>query len=450
MTYQEFKDAVVRYAGQRQIGEYELYFTERDSAKVEIYKEEIKSYKTESGMGICFRCIADGKAGYASTENLTAEEAESLVLRAWDNAVSIESEEECFIHEPGDSYAAVEQDGGAAPQGTRLVEAALGLQRELYQADARVIDGTQSFVAYGEEKYAICNSKGLDLEDRVSYSICYAMPLVSEGGEMYDGLKDKMGRLEDFDLKAIAGEAVEDAVSTIGAGGVSSGSYNVVFSNRVMATLLAAYAPVFSAEAAQQGMSLLNGREGEKIAADMVTITDDPRYEGGVVKRTFDGEGVAAYEKNVVEQGRLVTLLHNLKTAAAEIHRKRQQGFLLLSGWSQSLPLLHSARGGDPGGYPGTGRGGNLCDGGVRTTRGDKFCHRGFFPLFQGFFGQGGKEGSSREKLYGFRQFLYPAEGYSGGGSGSGFPRQQFRIPLGAGAGTGCGRGVRRPLNRSM
>ncbi len=316
MTYQEFKDAVVRYAGQRQIGEYELYFTERDSAKVEIYKEEIKSYKTESGMGICFRCIADGKAGYASTENLTAEEAESLVLRAWDNAVSIESEEECFIHEPGDSYAAVEQDGGAAPQGTRLVEAALGLQRELYQADARVIDGTQSFVAYGEEKYAICNSKGLDLEDRVSYSICYAMPLVSEGGEMYDGLKDKMGRLEDFDLKAIAGE-VEDAVSTIGAGGVSSGSYNVVFSNRVMATLLAAYAPVFSAEAAQQGMSLLNGREGEKIAADMVTITDDPRYEGGVVKRTFDGEGVAAYEKNVVEQGRLVTLLHNLKTAAA-------------------------------------------------------------------------------------------------------------------------------------
>ncbi len=313
MTYQEFKDAVVRYAGQRQIGEYELYFTERDSAKVEIYKEEIKSYKTESGMGICFRCIADGKAGYASTENLTAEEAESLVLRAWDNAVSIESEEECFIHEPGDSYAAVEQDGGAAPQGTRLVEAALGLQRELYQADARVIDGTQSFVAYGEEKYAICNSKGLDLEDRVSYSICYAMPLVSEGGEMYDGLKDKMGRLEDFDLKAIAG----DAVSTIGAGGVSSGSYNVVFSNRVMATLLAAYAPVFSAEAAQQGMSLLNGREGEKIAADMVTITDDPRYEGGVVKRTFDGEGVAAYEKNVVEQGRLVTLLHNLKTAAA-------------------------------------------------------------------------------------------------------------------------------------
>ncbi len=315
MTYQEFKDAVVRYAGQRQIGEYELYFTERDSAKVEIYKEEIKSYKTESGMGICFRCIADGKAGYASTENLTAEEAESLVLRAWDNAVSIESEEECFIHEPGDSYAAVEQDGGAAPQGTRLVEAALGLQRELYQADARVIDGTQSFVAYGEEKYAICNSKGLDLEDRVSYSICYAMPLVSEGGEMYDGLKDKMGRLEDFDLKAIAGEAVE--VSTIGAGGVSSGSYNVVFSNRVMATLLAAYAPVFSAEAAQQGMSLLNGREGEKIAADMVTITDDPRYEGGVVKRTFDGEGVAAYEKNVVEQGRLVTLLHNLKTAAA-------------------------------------------------------------------------------------------------------------------------------------
>ena len=35
-----------------------------------------------------------------------------------------------------------------------------------------------------------------------------------------------------------------------------------------------------------------------------------------MAKRTFDGEGVAAYAKNVVEKGVLTTLLHNLKTAA--------------------------------------------------------------------------------------------------------------------------------------
>ena len=83
-----------------------------------------------------------------------------------------------------------------------------------------------------------------------------------------------------------------------------------------MATLLMTYSSVFSAEAAQKGMSLLNGKEGEKIAADFVTIVDDPMYHDNVIKWTFDGEGVATYAKNVVEDGVLVTLLHNLKTAA--------------------------------------------------------------------------------------------------------------------------------------
>ncbi len=63
-------------------------------------------------------------------------------------------------------------------------------------------------------------------------------------------------------------------------------------------------------------MSLLKGKEGERIAAPFITIVDDPRYEENYVMRTFDGEGVAAYAKNVVEDGVLVTLLHNLKTAA--------------------------------------------------------------------------------------------------------------------------------------
>lgn len=39
-------------------------------------------------------------------------------------------------------------------------------------------------------------------------------------------------------------------------------------------------------------------------------------YHDSMIKRTFDGEGVAAYAKNVVENGVLTTMLHNLKTAA--------------------------------------------------------------------------------------------------------------------------------------
>ena len=89
MTYQEFKEAVIRYAREYGIADYELYYTESESTSVEIYQEEVKGYSTENSMGVCFRCVLDGKAGYASTENRTEEEAKSLVLRALDNAGSI-------------------------------------------------------------------------------------------------------------------------------------------------------------------------------------------------------------------------------------------------------------------------------------------------------------------------------------------------------------------------
>lgn len=316
MTYQEFKKAVIGISGELQVTDYELYYTESDSVSVETYREEVKGYNTDSSMGVCYRCIRDGKAGYASTENLTEEEARSLVLRALENAKSIESEEESFIHEAGDSYAVLTGNTVREVSGSELTEAALNLQKELYAADARVTDGTQSYAAYGKGVCALYNSRGLDLEDKAAYTICAGFSLMHDGDEMYDGSEDRDGSLEEFDFKEIAQKAVEDAASTIGAASVPSGKYHVVFTGKAFAALLATFASVFSSEAAQKGMSLLSGREGEKIAADFVTITDDPLHEKSLFKRTFDGEGVAAYKKDVIEGGVLKTLLYNLTTAA--------------------------------------------------------------------------------------------------------------------------------------
>lgn len=316
MTYQEFKKAVIDISGELRVEDYELYYMESESTSMDTYKQEINEYSTGSSMGVCYRCIRDGKAGYASAENLTKEEARSLVLRALENAKSIESEEAAFLHEKGDTYAVLPENTEKEPTGAELVEAALTLQKELYAADSRVADGTQSYVAYRRDTYALCNSRGLDLEDKASYSLCMGIALIPDGEEMYDGEEEKDGSLKDFNWKEIAAKAAENAASAIGAESVPSGKYNVVFTGRAFAQLLTTYDSVFSAEATQKGMSLLKDKEGEKIAADIVTIIDDPLYQDSPVKRTFDGEGVATYKKNVIEDGTLKTLLHNLSTAA--------------------------------------------------------------------------------------------------------------------------------------
>ena len=316
MTYQKFKEAVISYAVEQKIADYELYYTESESTSVETFKEEVNQYSTEVSSGLCFRCLVDCKEGYASTENLTEEEAKAIVLRAVENAKSIESEEQSFIHKKGDTYAKLEEGTLIMPTGAQLMDAALQLQKEMYACDERVADGTQVYMVCGGEKYALCNSGGLDLLDEVKVIRCMNYAIVKDGDEMFNGSKDKHGNLQEMDFEAMAKEAVEEAISTIGAGSVESGKYTIVFSNKMMAALLATFSSVFSAENAQKGMSLLAGKEGERIAADIITIVDDPRYRDSMVKRTFDGEGVATYAKNVVENGKLTTLLHNLKTAA--------------------------------------------------------------------------------------------------------------------------------------
>lgn len=317
MTYQDFKKAVISYAVEQQIADYEIYYTESEATSVETFQDEVSQYSTEVSLGLCFRCIVDGREGYASTENLTEEEAKSIVLRALENAKSIESEEQSFIHKKGDTYAVLEESTLIMPTGAQLVDAALQFQKEMYLQDERVADGTQVYMITGGEKYALCNSNGLDLVDEVSVIRCMGYAIVKDGDEMFNGSKDSRGNIHEMNFKEMAKEAVEEAISTIGAESVPSGKYNIVFSNKMMAALLATFSSVFSAENAQKGMSLLAGKEGEKIGADIVTIIDDPRYKDSQIKRTFDGEGVATYAKNVVENGTLTTLLHNLKTAAS-------------------------------------------------------------------------------------------------------------------------------------
>lgn len=316
MTYKEFKETVIAVSEKMQVADYELYYTESESTSVSTYKQEISEYATDSSMGVCYRCIRDGRTGYASTENLTAEEAEDLVRRALENAKAIENGEKSLLHKKGDTYAVLPETGEKIPTGSELVDAALELQREMYAADSRVADGTQSYVTYGKEHYALCNSNGLDLEDKASFTCAMGEVIIPDEGEMYTGYADKDGNFEDINWKELAGKIVEDAASGIGATSVPSGKYAVVFTGKAFAQLLTTYDSVFSAEAAQKGMSLLKDREGEKIASDIVTVIDDPLYKDSPVKRTFDGEGVATYKKNVIEEGTLKTLLHNLSTAA--------------------------------------------------------------------------------------------------------------------------------------
>lgn len=315
MIYNEFKKLVMAHAAACRLTEYELYATSEDGFGVEALKDEINSVSSAAACGACFRCIHNGRMGYSSTELYTEEEAHRIVEEAMANAGQTEDGEGVTIFPGSSAYASIPETTTTIPTVRELSDFVLSMQKTAYESDARVADGTQSFASYSTRTISLTNSYGLDLTCTQSYSVGGCFTITHEEEEMYDGSKVEAKDFAALNAAWLGQEAVRDALSSIGAGTVETGSYSVAFSGKMTAALLATFLTAFSGEAAEKGISLLAGKEGTQVAAPCVTIVDDPLLDTALVRTPFDSEGVATFRKELIANGTLQTFLHNLASA---------------------------------------------------------------------------------------------------------------------------------------
>ena len=315
MTFQEFKNLVIAACEAAGITEYELYYQMGESTSVDTFQHAINEFSSARDGGVCFRCIVGGKMGYASTENLSAEQAKAIVARAADNAAVLESEEQVFLGEGGQEHDALNTTPYDRPSTEELISTALAAAEKLYAADPLAVDGCQVQCLRESSEIAICNSKGLDLHYANNISGLVAVGVVSDGKEMTDNYEIKLGQLSAIDTDALAKDAVAGAKIKLGGDVAPTGTYPVVFDPDAMSSLLAIYSSIFSSENAQKGLSKMAGKEGQVVAAPCVTLVDDPFHPESPMPIPFDAEGSPTRKKNVIENGVLNTLLYNLKTA---------------------------------------------------------------------------------------------------------------------------------------
>lgn len=142
-------------------------------------------------------------------------------------------------------------------------------------------------------------------------SFAYASVVVREGEEAQESFEYAVGESYE-DVKDMPAKAVQSALDTLGATTVPSGKCKVLFSGKQFRSFLSVFSSAFSAKNAQMGLSLLAGKAGEQIAAECVTVTDDPMREGCPMQTNFDGEGVATARRNVIEKDQLLKQIDRL------------------------------------------------------------------------------------------------------------------------------------------
>ena len=89
----------------------------------------------------------------------------------------------------------------------------------------------------------------------------------------------------------------------IGQKKIESGKYTILVENRVMNRLLGVLQGPLSARALQQKSSYLEGKIGQKIASDKLTIIDNPFLKKGMGSRLYDGEGLATKKRVIIDKG---------------------------------------------------------------------------------------------------------------------------------------------------
>lgn len=317
MNFDKLRLALERALSARGAGEYEIYYVEEGSTSVETLNKEVNSFSSGSSAGICLRVAHEGRMGYASTELMEEGEMAGLVDRAIANARATEKEDLVGIYAGGEEYDQLSEVSFTAKDASELRAVALDMAAKIYEAGDNVKDGTASQAITASGTTRLYNSHGLALEVSGGVNVVLAQAVVSDGTSAESDYE--MRELTDgLDLSELAEKTVSTANRKLTATLVPTGKYNVIIDGKRMRMILSAFASAFSAKSAQMGMSRLAGKVGEKIAADIITVTDDPQREGMAMRTNFDAEGVPARKKAVIEGGVLKTLLHNRETAAKD------------------------------------------------------------------------------------------------------------------------------------
>lgn len=314
MKFDEIKTILFDAAARAGLTKYDVYYRFSEDESAEALNKEPSSCSSGAGGGVCFRCAVDGRIGSAATQCMEKEELEALVSRAVANAAVIDADEEpiFFSGAAADAYRTVDITVPELPGVGALRRTVLELQDKMYAESDMMTDGTTSAAGASRVSVALANSEGLSLSRTAGAVFTYVEPIINDGKEPSFG--SAFAATLDTD-SGIVKKATAEAIARLGAGSVKTGTYDVIFDAQQVRSLLSAFWGIFSGKNALLGLSLLAGKEGEKVAADCVTVVDDPFYAANTMQCAFDAEGVPTREKTLVENGVLKTLLYDLTNA---------------------------------------------------------------------------------------------------------------------------------------
>lgn len=296
----------------------EAYVGRDLSTEVRIYGGEVEHFVSAQSEGIGIRVIRDGRTGTSSCGSLDPKEIAEVLDEARDNLAYGEPDEWAGLAVP-DGVAVVPQtlwnDALAQLSTSRKIDLAKELEKLTLARDARIrVDDSNYSDSFAEA--AVATTTGISVFGRENGCYVSVGTMADDAGETQTGFGFSVGRdADELDLDRAAREAVDRATRLLGATKPSSRRVSVVLDPYVTAQFLGIIGGTLNGESVVKGRSLFAHRISEQVATPRLTLVDDPTNPLAFTATDIDGEGLAARQNVLIENGILKTFVQSSYSA---------------------------------------------------------------------------------------------------------------------------------------
>lgn len=319
---QQLAENVVQQALKAGATDAECTIASGTEFSVNVRMGEVEQLKEATSRGAGLRLFSGKRTGSATTSDLTPEGIGKMVRAAIENAAITGDDPFAGLpaaDEMGKTTIDLQMYSAdlEALDTPARIELARAAESAALKADPRITNSEGgSFGSYFSER-AFANSRGFSGGYRSSSCSLSAVPVASIDGKMerdyWASSSRSFAKLES--PESVGTEAARRTVQRLGARKLTTRKAPIIFEPRIARSLLSNIFEAVSGDSIYRKSSFLEGRIGERVASELITVIDDPTIPGLFGSAPFDDEGVPGRRKVVIERGILKTYLHNTYTA---------------------------------------------------------------------------------------------------------------------------------------
>lgn len=286
------------------------------SVSVEVREQKIETIRESTDNSLYLQVYRDSKYSGHSTNNLNKNDLERFISEAVEATRYLSADPDRTLPDPelypsdmsGDLGLYDTEQAKVTPE--FRVQTAMQIEDLVRGCNAEVLSATGRFND-NESQGIRLHSNGFEGEfSNTFFGTGASITVMDAGSRPAGGFFAGSRFLKGLPTpEEISAKAIQDTLRQLGQKSLASGRYTMLIDNSIAAGLIYRLFQPMSARSIQQGNSFLVDMVGKPIGSEMLTIIDDPTIKGGFGSRHFDGEGIAARRRTLVDKGVLQSYL---------------------------------------------------------------------------------------------------------------------------------------------